>query len=66
MKEGVVVEKIMDAWNHIVNSSTKELYAGSVMNFRKVCEKYSDLLKYVESTILGQVHTGHCYSYTRN
>ena len=26
-----------------------------VMHFRKVCEKYPDLLKYVESTILDQV-----------
>ncbi|XP_050902470.1 uncharacterized protein LOC127113951 [Lathyrus oleraceus] len=56
VKEDVVVEKIMDACNHIVNSSTKELYADSVMHFRKMCEKYPDLLKYVESIILDQVN----------
>ncbi|KAI5401561.1 hypothetical protein KIW84_066148 [Lathyrus oleraceus] len=55
VKASVVVEKIMDSWNHIVNSSTKELYADSVMHFRKLCEKYLYLLKYVESTILDQV-----------
>lgn len=45
----------MDAWNHRVNSSTKVLYAVSVMNFRKVCKKYLVLLKYVENIILDQV-----------
>ena len=55
VKAGVIVEKIMDAWNRIINSSTKELYADSVIQFRKVCEKYPSLLKYVESTILDQV-----------
>lgn len=55
VKESSVMEKIMDAWNSIVNSSTKELYVDSVIHFRKVCEKYLDLLKYVESKILGQV-----------
>lgn len=40
----------MDAWNNIVNSSTKELYVDSIIYFRKVCEKYPDLLEYVEST----------------
>lgn len=55
VKVGVIVEKIMDAWTIIVNSFTKELYANYVIHFRKVCEKYLDLLKYVESTILDQV-----------
>ncbi|XP_050876420.1 uncharacterized protein LOC127080131 [Lathyrus oleraceus] len=55
VKAGVVVEKIMDAWNRIINSSIKELYVDSVMHFRKVCEKYHDLSKYVERTILDQV-----------
>ncbi|XP_050891007.1 uncharacterized protein LOC127096489 [Lathyrus oleraceus] len=47
VKASVIVEKIMDAWNVIVNSSTKELYVDSVIHFRKVCKKYPDLLKYV-------------------
>lgn len=51
----MIVKKIMDACNRIVNVSTKELYAISVMHFRKVCEKYPDLLKYAESTILDLV-----------
>ncbi|XP_050920384.1 uncharacterized protein LOC127138021 [Lathyrus oleraceus] len=55
VKAGVVVEKLMDAWNRIVDSFTKELHADFVMHFRKVCEKYPDLLKCVESTILDQV-----------
>ena len=33
----------------------KQLYADVVINFKKVCEKYPYLLKYVESTILDQV-----------
>lgn len=45
VKTGVIVEKIMDAWNFIVNSSTKELYADFIIHFRKMCEKYPDLLK---------------------
>lgn len=45
VKVDVVVEKIMNAWHLIINSSTKKLYADSVMHFRKVCEKYPDLLK---------------------
>ena len=45
----------MDAWNVIINASTKELYADAVLQFRNVCVKYPDLLKYVESTILDQV-----------
>ncbi|XP_058726465.1 uncharacterized protein LOC131597818 [Vicia villosa] len=39
VKPGVIVEQIMDAWTRIVNSSTKELYADSVIHFRKVCKK---------------------------
>lgn len=54
VKAGVVVEKIMDARNHIVMSSTKEFYVDFVMHFRKVYETYPDLLQYVESTILDQ------------
>lgn len=45
----------MDAWTMIINVSTKEFYANVVIQFRKVCEKYSDLFKYVKSTIMGQV-----------
>ncbi|XP_050916349.1 protein FAR1-RELATED SEQUENCE 6-like [Lathyrus oleraceus] len=55
VKTGVIVENVMDAWNGIVNSSIKDLYVDYVMHFKKVCEKYHDLLKYVESTILDQV-----------
>ncbi|XP_058741061.1 uncharacterized protein LOC131613405 [Vicia villosa] len=39
VKPGVIVEQIMDAWTRIVNSSTKELYADSVIHFRKVYKK---------------------------
>lgn len=53
--EDVAVEKIMDVQNDIVNSSTKESYVDSVMHFKKVCEKYHDLLKYIESIILDLV-----------
>ncbi|XP_058725791.1 uncharacterized protein LOC131597095 [Vicia villosa] len=55
MKAGVVVEQIMDAWSRITNSSTKELYADYIIQFQKVCERYPDLLKYVENTILDKV-----------
>lgn len=55
VKTSVVLEKIMDAWNGIINSSTKELYAESVIHFKRVCARYPDFLKYVESTILDQV-----------
>lgn len=54
-KPGVVVEKIMNAWNGIINSSTKELYVEFVIHFRRVCARYANLLKYVEETILDQV-----------
>lgn len=37
VKLDVVVEKIVDAWNCIINSSTKELYVSSVLHFRSVC-----------------------------
>lgn len=40
VKAGVIVEKIMDAWNLIVNYFTKELYDDSVIHFRKVCDKF--------------------------
>jgi hypothetical protein len=55
VKFGVIVDKIMAAWNIIVNASTKEMYTDVVLQFRAVCEKYLNLLKYVESTILDQV-----------
>lgn len=55
VKTGVIVEKLMDARNVIVSSSTKELYIDPIIHFRKVCEKYLDLLKFVESTIFDQV-----------
>ncbi|XP_058726936.1 uncharacterized protein LOC131598339 [Vicia villosa] len=45
----------MDVWNRIVNSLTKAFYTDVVIQFRKVWEKYLDLLKYVESTILDKV-----------
>ena len=45
----------MVVWNAIVNASTKEMYTDAVLQFRAVCEKYLNLLKYVESTILDQV-----------
>ncbi|XP_058747058.1 RHOMBOID-like protein 3 [Vicia villosa] len=45
----------MDASNVMINASTKELYVDVVIHFRKVCEKYHALLKYVESTSLDQV-----------
>lgn len=38
VKLGVVLGKIMDAWNGILNSSTKYLYAASIMHFRSVCQ----------------------------
>ncbi|XP_058785176.1 uncharacterized protein LOC131660062 [Vicia villosa] len=41
VKAGVIVEKIMDAWNVIINASTKELYADVVIYFRTIM-----LLKY--------------------
>ncbi|XP_058746437.1 uncharacterized protein LOC131619347 [Vicia villosa] len=45
VKPGVIVEQIMYAWTRVVNSSTKELYADSVFQFQKVCEKYLDKVK---------------------
>lgn len=33
----------------------EELYAESIIHFRRMCEKYMDLLKYVESKIPYQV-----------
>lgn len=51
----MIVERIMNAWKVIINPSTKDLYVNVVIHFRKVCEKYPELLKYVESTILDQV-----------
>lgn len=48
----MIVERIMDAWSVITNSSTIKLYVDVVIHFEKVCEKYPNLLEYVESTIL--------------
>ncbi|XP_058776233.1 uncharacterized protein LOC131650548 [Vicia villosa] len=55
VKPGVIVYQIMDAWARIASSLTKELYADAELQFRKICEKYLDLLKYIESTILDKV-----------
>lgn len=55
VKPGVMVEKIMDTWNGIISSSTKELYAEFVLHFRSVCTIYPKFLKYVKGTILYQV-----------
>lgn len=55
IKPGVVVENIMDAWNGVINSSTKELYIEFVIHFKSVCSRYPYLVKYVEGTILDQV-----------
>ncbi|XP_058755172.1 uncharacterized protein LOC131628348 [Vicia villosa] len=55
VKPGVIVDQMMDAWDRVANSSTKELNAYAVLQFRKICEKYPDLLKYIESTILDKV-----------
>ncbi|XP_058768454.1 uncharacterized protein LOC131642199 [Vicia villosa] len=52
---GVVVDQIMDPWARIASSSTKELYVDAVSQFQKICEKYPDLLKYIESIILDKV-----------
>ncbi|XP_058726958.1 uncharacterized protein LOC131598363 [Vicia villosa] len=45
VKSGVIVEQIMDEWTRIANSSTKELYADSDFQFRKVCENKGDLCR---------------------
>ncbi|XP_050886362.1 uncharacterized protein LOC127091721 [Lathyrus oleraceus] len=66
VKASVVVEKLMNAWNHIINSSIIELYTDSIMHFRKVCEKYPDLFKYVESTILDQMKENFFCAWTNN
>ncbi|XP_058757277.1 uncharacterized protein LOC131630516 [Vicia villosa] len=66
VKPSVVVEQIMDAWNCILNSSTKDLYVDSVIQFWKVCKKYPALLKYVESTILDQVKEKIVYAWIDN
>ena len=55
VKSGVIVDKIMAAWNVLINASTKEMYTDTILQFRGVCEKYLNLLKYVESIILDQV-----------
>ena len=39
----------------IVNASTNQMYTDDVLQFRAICEKYLNVLKYVESTILDQV-----------
>lgn len=54
----------MDAWNVIINSSTKQLYVNDVIHFRNVCEKYPDSLKYFKSTILDQVKENIIYAWT--
>lgn len=64
VKTDVIVERIMNAWNTIINYSKKELYINAVIHFRKVCEKYPDLLKYDESTILDQVKEKIVYAWT--
>lgn len=55
VKPSAVVKKIIDAWNSILNSSTKELYVEFVMHFRRVCVRYPNFLKYVNGTIFDQV-----------
>ncbi|XP_058787061.1 uncharacterized protein LOC131661483 [Vicia villosa] len=55
VKPGVIVDQIMDAWACIASSSIKELFANAVLQFQKICEKYPDLLKYIESTVLDKV-----------
>lgn len=55
VKVGMIMEIIMDTWNVIINSSIKELHIDVVIHFKKVCEKYPNLLKYVESIIFDHV-----------
>jgi len=52
VKSSDLVNTIMNAWEVIVSSSSEELYADAVLQFRKVCEQFPKFLKYVESTIL--------------
>lgn len=56
VKGSMIVVRIMNAENITINSYTKELYDDVFILFKKVCEKSTDLLKYVESTILDQVN----------
>lgn len=56
VKADVIVEKIMDAWNVIINSSIKELYVNVIIHFRKVCERYPYLLNNVKTTTVDQVN----------
>lgn len=55
VKDGVLVERIMDSWNGIINSSKNELYVEYAMQLRRVCARYPKFLKYIESIILDQV-----------
>jgi hypothetical protein len=47
-----LVQGIMDRFEALLDSQTKECYVQSLVEFRKVCEKFPRFLNYVEKTIL--------------
>lgn len=51
VKAYVIMVRIIDAWNVIINSSPEELYVYVVICFMKLFEKYPYLLKHVESRV---------------
>lgn len=56
VKPSKIMDHIMNVWDVFINSSKKELYLESIIQFSSVCEKYQNFLKYVESKILDQVN----------
>jgi hypothetical protein len=49
------VKTIMDTWEVIINSDTKQAYIDSCNRFKIVFDKFPKFLKNVETTILGKV-----------
>ncbi|MCI29852.1 protein FAR1-RELATED SEQUENCE 6, partial [Trifolium medium] len=51
-KASVVWERVGFAFKNLLDSATEEEYAKNVLEFKKLCEKWPKILRYVEETVL--------------
>lgn len=52
VKSMKLVKNIMKVWGNMIESSSKEPFVESIVQFREVCRNYSKFLNYVENNIL--------------
>ncbi|PNX81970.1 hypothetical protein L195_g037995 [Trifolium pratense] len=52
IKASEVRDNVCLAFRNVLESSTEDEYAGNVLEFRKLCERWPKFLRYIEETIL--------------